>query len=319
MFVLIKIIQESTLPKLSETGLYQTSDETSKITECVKWELQHLKEIKPDEIKDPLALIRFNGDSIVRAATDAYMNGKIVISYNKEDSRALQLLPYLVVMDKKSGRVKKVVIFANTFMDNLTSDAQYTRLGAVMEAAYLAYKLAEDQNKFVMNDLLMMNLCSVYTVMACLPLQPLKFSGDNMMKATLYVISYFYKMFRGANISESNIPFKRLVPNTNNLDPEVIKQIVQDVKDNAGNSFMGLIELIKKINPVSYKAIDTRYMLEFIGKCGNYVPFSLENISYLFLVLTSATYSTTTVGNALRALIKPNTKPILQMMSTIIS
>lgn len=284
------IIQETaTLPKLSQTSLYRKFDQTSDLSKTIVAEIKKSKDyiVTPDSIKELLSLIKLNGDAIAKKAVDAYTKGDIIIIFNKETSQIPQSLPYLVVTP--GGKSTKAYIFADKYINKITSATEYSSLMALMEAAYLAMKLQTEPDTFLMNSQLMLTLCSLYTFLVTTPLeQKLYMKGENLTKAMAYTITYFYKMIRGEDVTTESIPFKRLLQDK--MDPNTLSQIVDDVKTNPDGSFMGLIKMIMKLNPLRYKNLDSMYMTYFVPACGTSLIFALENIQYLFLLLTSASY-----------------------------
>ena len=287
---MLNLFQEATLPKLSETSLYIKYNETSHISKDIKDEILGSANtvVKPEALKEILSLIRLNGDANAKKAVDAYINGDIVIIYNKETSKIPPSLPYIVMNYK--GKLTAFV-FADKVVNKLGSTADYTNLMATMEAAYLALNLQKTPDMFTMNSQLMLTLCKIYTLMVVAPLeQKVYMKGDNLNKAMMYVIVYFYNMFRGGDLRLESIPFRSLMKDK--IDPAVANQVIDEVVSNTDKSFMGLIALIQKINPLRYKNLDAMYMSYFTSVCGVSLIFALENIGYLFMLITSATYKT---------------------------
>lgn len=287
---MLNLFQEATLPKLSETSLYIKYNETSHISKDIKDEILGSANtvVKPEALKEILSLIRLNGDANAKKAVDAYINGDIVIIYNKETSKIPPSLPYIVMNYK--GKLTAFV-FADKVVNKLGSTADYTNLMATMEAAYLALNLQKTPDMFTMNSQLMLTLCKIYTLMVVAPLeQKVYMKGDNLNKAMMYVIVYFYNMFRGGDLRLESIPFRSLMKDK--IDPAVANQVIDEVISNTDKSFMGLIALIQKINPLRYKNLDAMYMSYFTSVCGVSLIFALENIGYLFMLITSATYKT---------------------------
>ena len=287
---MLNLFQEATLPKLSETSLYIKYNETSHISKDIKDEILGSANtvVKPDALKEILSMIRLNGDANAKKAVDAYINGDIVIIYNKETSKIPPSLPYIVMNYK--GKLTAFV-FADKVVNKLGSTADYTNLMATMEAAYLALNLQKTPDMFTMNSQLMLTLCKIYTLMVVAPLeQKVYMKGDNLNKAMMYVIVYFYNMFRGGDLRLESIPFRSLMKDK--IDPAVANQVIDEVVSNTDKSFMGLIALIQKINPLRYKNLDAMYMSYFTSVCGVSLIFALENIGYLFMLITSATYKT---------------------------
>ncbi len=311
---MLQLFQEASIPKLSETSLYMKFNETSDITNNIKAEISHSKEniVEPDTIKEILALIRLNGDAIAKKSVQSYLNGEIVIIHNKATSKIPSNLPFIVMGYKGTPTA---FIFADKFVNTITAASEYTNLMAVMEAAYLALKLNTSPDLFLMNSQLMLTLCNIYTMMVVSPLeQRLYMKGDNLTKAMMYVITYFYNMFRGENMTVESIPFKRLLNDKVNLD--VANQIIDDVVSNPDKSFMGLLKMISKINPIRYKDLDSMYLSYFTSTCGVSLIFALENIAYLFLLISSASYKTTITSYSLnKTVAMPCKKAVLLLTS----
>jgi hypothetical protein len=206
-------------------------------------------------------------------------------------------------------------IFADKFVNTITAASEYTNLMAVMEAAYLALKLNKSPDMFLMNSQLMLTLCNIYTMMVVAPLeQRLYMKGDNLTKAMMYVITYFYNMFRGDNMQVESIPFKRLL--NDKVNPDIANQIIDDVVSNPDKSFMGLLKLISKINPLRYKDLDSMYLSYFTSTCGVSLIFALENLAYLFLLISSASYKTTITSYSLnKTVAMPCKKAVLLLTS----
>ena len=307
--------ESATVPKLSETALYTKFDETSHISDNIKYEITHSKEVQvaPETLKEIMALIRLNGDPVAKKAVEAYLKGDIIIINNKAASKIPPNLPYLVM-----GMKGKMVafIFADKFMNNITASGEYTSLMAVMEAAYLALKFQENPDKFLMNGPLMLTLCNAYALMTSAPLeQRLFMKGENLTKAYIYIVAHFYNMIRGGAITVETIPFKRLL--SDKVEPSVLNAIVDDVVNNPDKSLMGLIRMITKINPIRYKDLESMYLSYFTATCGISLIFALENIPYLFLLITSAYYKTTltafNINKAVGVIAKKTLATITQM------
>jgi hypothetical protein len=90
----------------------------------------------------------------------------------------------------------------------------------------------------------------------------------------------------------------------------MFQQIVEDVKSMDDTSFLSLLELIKKINPVRYKDISNMYVTYFVQTCGMPIIFALENPTYLVLLLTSASYKTRLTQFGLNKLVGATCKKI---------
>ena len=207
-------------------------------------------------------------------------------------------------------------IFADKVVNNITAASEYTNLMAVMEAAYLALKLNTSPDLFLMNSQLMLTLCNIYTMMVVAPLeQRLYMKGDNLTKAMMYVISYFYNIFRGDNMTVESIPFKRLL--NDKVNPDIANQIIDDVVSNPDKSFMGLLKMISKINPIRYKDLDSMYLSYFTSTCGVSLIFALENIAYLFLLISSASYKTTITSYSLNKTVSMPCKKAVMLLTSV--
>ena len=260
--------------------------------------------------------MKLNGDPIVKKAIDAFIKGDIVIIFDKVTSVIPQTLPFIVLTDK--DKKTKVHIFADRFISNLQSNQEYRSLMAVLEASYLALQLTTQPNKFLMNSQLMLLICYIYNFMSIMPLeQKLYMKGDNLVKARLYFIAYFYKMINGTDISVDNIPFKRII--SDKVDPSVLSQVVDDIKNMPDNSIMNVVELLKKINPVRYKDLSSQYVPFFSTSCGVPLIFALENIQYLFLLITSAPNKTTLTQYGLNQTVIQQCRKVISLLQSIIS
>jgi hypothetical protein len=312
---MLQLFQEASVPKLSETSLYMKFNETSDITNNIKAEISQSKEniVAPETIKEILALIRLNGDAIAKKSVDAYLKGEMVIIHNKATSKIPASLPFIVMGYKGTPTA---FIFADKVVNNITAASEYTNLMAVMEAAYLALKLNVSPDLFLMNSQLMLTLCNIYTMMVVAPLeQRLYMKGDNLTKAMMYVISYFYNIFRGDNMTVESIPFKRLL--NDKVNPDVANQIIDDVVSNPDKSFMGLLKMISKINPIRYKDLDSMYLSYFTSTCGVSLIFALENIAYLFLLISSASYKTTITSYSLNKTVSMPCKKAVMLLTSV--
>ena len=312
---MLQLFQEASVPKLSETSLYMKFNETSDITNNIKAEISQSKEniVAPETIKEILALIRLNGDAIAKKSVDAYLKGEMVIIHNKATSKIPASLPFIVMGYKGTPTA---FIFADKVVNNITAASEYTNLMAVMEAAYLALKLNISPDLFLMNSQLMLTLCNIYTMMVVAPLeQRLYMKGDNLTKAMMYVISYFYNIFRGDNMTVESIPFKRLL--NDKVNPDIANQIIDDVVSNPDKSFMGLLKMISKINPIRYKDLDSMYLSYFTSTCGVSLIFALENIAYLFLLISSASYKTTITSYSLNKTVSMPCKKAVMLLTSV--
>ena len=311
---MIQLVQEAELPKLSQTSLYQKFNEVSGITKAAIEEIQNGKEhrVKPEDIPEIISLIRLNGDPIAKKAVEAFQSNEIVIFFNKETSNVPITLPYIVMT---KGNDTRAFIFADKVVNNINSTQEYTSLMAVLEAAYLALKLTKNPNSFVMNRPLMLTLGNIYTLMAVTPLeQKIYIKGDNLVKTMLYLFAYFYRMIDGPEFTI--IPaYKRII--ADKIDESVAKQIMEEVRGLEDNSFMSVLNLIKQINPVRYKDIDVMYMTNFNSTCGTSLIFALENLAYLFLLITSSTYKTGVTAYGINKIVNMPAKKAITLLSAI--
>jgi hypothetical protein len=311
---MIQLFQEAELPKLSQTSLYEKFNQSSGITKSVVEEIQSGKEhrVKPEDIPEIISLIRLNGDPIAKKAVDAFQNNEIVIFFNKETSKVPTALPYIVMT---KGNDTRAFVFADRVVNNINSTQEYTSLMAVIEAAYLALRLTKNPNSFVMNRPLMLTLGNIYTLMAVTPLeQKIYMKGDNLVKTMLYLFAYFYRMIDGPEFTI--IPaYKRII--SDKIEDSVVKQIMEEVRSLEDNSFMSVLNLIKQINPVRYKDIDVMYMTHFNSTCGTSLIFALENLSYLFLLISSATYKTGVTAYGINKVVNMPAKKAVSLLSAI--
>jgi hypothetical protein len=81
---------------------------------------------------------------------------------------------------------------------------------------------------------------------------------------------------------------------------------------------MGLVELFKKINPIRYKDLDAQYMPIFVSVCGMAIMLALENPTYLFLLITSATYKSPLTQFGLNRTVKDVTKRIQVLLTQVL-
>jgi len=312
---MFEIFQEAELPKLTETSLYIRFNQINKLTENIIEEIKNSNQtrIKPESIPEIISLMKLNGDVIVKKAMKHVEIGNIIIIYNKETSKIPTSLPFVVI--SQHGTTKSYV-FADKVVNKINSPQEYTNLMAVVEAAYLARALFIKPSTFTMNRQLVLTLCDIYTRMVVAPLeQKLYMKGDNLVKAILYIIAYFYRMIDGPNISAGSIPYKRLVPDK--LDDSLFKQIVEDIKSLPNMDFMNFLDLIIKINPVRYKDLKSTYITHFTSTCGISLIFALENLGYLFLLASSANYKTPITSYNLNRYVSMNVKKLITLMSSL--
>ena len=313
---MIRFIQEAALPKLSQTSLYAKFDQTSNVTASLREELASASENvqKPDDLKEIVALMQLNGDAVVKKTIDAWAKGEIVVLFNNETSKLPSALPYICI--GKEGAVK-CYVFADKLITKLNSTNEYINLMAGLEAGYLALRLQKEPNRFISNRNVMMLFADIYQFMVLSPLEiRLYMKGDNLTKAMMYAIAFFYKIIDGDAMSIENINFKRLMKDK--VDMNVAKQVVEEVRGLPSASFMDLLELIKKINPVRYGQLDAEYLRHFVSTCGVYITFALENPAYLFLAMTSSSYKTKLTSFNLNKLIGAYSKKcITQLVSMV--
>lgn len=301
-----QVIQEvATLPKLSQTSLFQKFDSVSDITQSVVAELKNGDKyvVKPQEIEEVIQIIKLNGDSIVKKAVQAYLAGTIIIINNKETSKIPQVLPYIVVSNKEGTRC---YIFADRFMTNIKSTQEYRNLMTVLEAAYLSLALHQDPKRFLMNAQLQLPMCDCWWRMIVTPLEAkLYMKGDNLTKASMYAIAFYYKMIHG-QVQVGTVPFARFI--RDKVEPSVQKQIIDEVNATPDNSIFTLIELIKRINPLRYKDLEQKYIGYFTQACGVSILFAIENMQYLFLLITSALWKSSLSGFSLNKIVQASAK-----------
>lgn len=310
---MVEIFQEADIPKLSQTSLYAKFNESSGISQKIVEEIGQSKDkiVKKEDINELLSLMRLNGDPIVKKAINEFEDGKIIIIFNKETSVIPTTLPFMV---NAKGSDSTAYIFADKFMNNVKNASEYTTLMAIMEAAYLAKRLQTQPTAFINNRPLMLNLCNLYTLMVIAPLeQKLYIKGENLTKAMLYVMSFFYKMIDGNDFTI--IPgYKRII--ADKIDDAIVKQIESEVRGIPENSIMELLELIKRLNPVRYEEIDKTYVTYFIRTCGVSLLFALEYLPYLFILVTSAAYKTGLTSPGVNKLISQQVRKTITLLST---
>ena len=273
----------------------------------------HIKDfmIRSTDIQDVVSFMRLNGDAILKKAIAAWDKGDIVVIFNP-NSKVPPVLPY-IISGKDSPRC---YIFANTLMSKLTNQSEIINLMAGLEAGFLALNMQLNPNKFINNRELILASCMAYQYMANAPLeQRLYMKGDNLVKAMLYSIAFFYKIIDGDKMSVEKINYKRML--NQKVDPKMVQEIVQQVQGIEGTNFMELLNLIKNINPVRYKDIGNTYLNYFVASCGVYLIFALENPQYLMLLITSAAYKTKLTNFGLNKLISVPCKKILTAMTSM--
>ena len=315
---MIQIIQEATrqdAPRLTDSSLYAQFEKQSGITQKVRETIANTeKYVKPAELKEIMALIRLNGSAIAKKAVQKFEEGKMVIIFNKDQSKIPPVLPFIVVKNKKGESTP--FVFADRVVSNLTSPNEYPNLMATMEAAYLAAAFQSKPTTFLLNRQLVLNLCELYTFMWLMPLeQKLYMKGDNLNKAMMYVISYFYRMVDGDAMSEERIPFKRMLKDK--VNTAVLNQIVTEVRMLPNDAVINLINLLKQINPVRYENLDATFMTYFTSSCGIPLIFALENIQYLFLLVASAYYKTKVTAYGLNKTVSDHVRKCISTLSSM--
>lgn len=313
---MLQIMQEAVLPKLSQSSLYVKYDQTSGITQSLREELANSQAFiqKPDDMKEIVALMQLNGDGIIKKAVEAWNKGEIVVIFNHETSKIPSVLPYIVIGQAGS---QKCYIFADRVMTRINSTNEYINLMATLEAGFLALRMQQNPDRFISNRNVMLIFADLYQFMATCPLEVrLYMKGDNLTKAMMYCIAFYYKLIDGEMMSKENINFKRLLKDQ--VNNEWATQIVGEVKALQDNSFMNILELIKQINPVRYGNLDAVYLQQFIACCGIYIVFALENPQYLFLLMTSASYKTKLTSFNMNKLVGTQSKKcITQLISMV--
>ena len=158
--------------------------------------------------------MKLNGDALAKKVVDAFEKGDIIIHFNKEFQSNIKSVPSTIpFLVTKVGNDQKVFVFASSFMKNITSSSEYRNLLTVMEAGYLALNLVKHPNKFTMNRSLMQKMCWVYTIMTTSPMeQRLYMKGENLTKAMLYTIAYFYGCIDGKDsLDVASLPVKSII------------------------------------------------------------------------------------------------------------
>lgn len=317
MGIKFEYISEQALPKVSETSLFKKQYEQPSVKANVIAALKDTSHfVKKETLTEILSLMKLNGDSLAKKVVESYEKGDIIIHFNKEyqteHKGVPSTIPYLVT---KMGDSQKVVVFASSFMKNITSSTEYRNLLTVMEAGFLALCLVKNPNKFTMNRPLIQKMCLAYTIMTTSPMeQRLYMKGENLTKAMLYTIAYFYRMIDGADaLNPASLPVKSII--ADKIDQNLLKSIVEEVKTMPNNDFMTYLELIKKINPIRYKDLSTQYLSMFNSCCGLSIMFALENLQYMFLVVTSANYKSSLTQFGLNRIVKDASKSIHVMLN----
>ena len=310
---MFKVFQEADLPKLSQTSIYSKYDQASHITQSVKEELGNIKDtmVRPAMIPEMISLMKLNGDPIVKKAIDAYEKNEIVVIFNPQTSKIPSTLPFIIV---NQGGSPKCFMFADKVCTKLNNQTEYTNFMATLEASYLALSLYKNPNKFISNRNVMITLCNLYTIMATAPLeQRLYMKGDNLVKAMMYIITYFYRIIDGDRMTPESIPYKRII--SDKVDNSTIKLIVSEIKALPDLGFFNVLGLIKNINPVRYKNLDNMYLTYFTSSCGIPLIFALENLSYVFLLMTSSVYKTPVTQYGLNKTVATTARKLLKELN----
>jgi hypothetical protein len=311
---MIQIFQEAVLPKLSQTSLYSKYDQSSGITDAVKAEFSTIKDhmVQSSDVQELVALMKLNGDPIIKKAIAAWDKGDVVVIFNPT-SKIPSVLPYIIAGKDQP----RCYVFADRLMSKLNNQIEYVNLMAGIEAGYIALCMQKNPNKFINNRDLMLAWCNVYQAMTVAPMeQRLYMKGDNLVKAMLYAIAYFYKMIDGDRMSAERINYKRLL--NQKVDPKLFQQIVEEVKGLDNNGFFTFLNLIKKINVVRYKNLENLYLNYFVASCGVYEIFALENPQYLMLLITSANYKTKLSNYGLNRMLSMPCKKIITLMTGMV-
>ena len=311
---MFKFFTEAELPKLSQTSLFEKMNQDNSITTGVKEELKNASKyrVMPDDIPEIVALMKLNGDASIKKALKMFSEGSIVVLFHPESTKIPTSLPFIVIKNEQ-----RVYVFADKVVTKLNSQKEYTNLMATIEAAYYALMISMKSNTFTMNRPLMLTLCNLYTLMVTLPLeQKVYMKGENLTKAMLYTIFYFYRIIDGPDrISPSTVAYKKII--ADKVSESAVAQIVTDIKNMETNDFMNLIKLIMNINPVRYKNLDVMYMQHFVSSCGAPLVFALENPGYLFLAVTSSYYKSTVTSFNLNKILSALAKKIISLLGTI--
>lgn len=310
---MFKVFQEADLPKLSQTSIYSKYDQASHITQSVKEELGNIKDtmVRPAMIPEMISLMKLNGDPIVKKAIDAYEKNEIIVIFNPQTSKIPSTLPFIIV---NQGGSPKCFMFADKVCTKLNNQTEYTNFMATLEASYLALSLYKNPNKFISNRNVMITLCNLYTIMATAPLeQRLYMKGDNLVKAMMYIITYFYRIIDGDRMTPESIPYKRII--SDKVDNSTIKLIVSEIKALPDLGFFNILGLIKNINPVRYKNLDNMYLTYFTSSCGIPLIFALENLSYVFLLMTSSVYKTPVTQYGLNKTVATTARKLLKELN----
>lgn len=313
---MFKLFTEAELPKLSQTSLYARMNKDGVISNAIKDEIKNSAKyrVTPDMIQESLSLMKLNGDASIKKVIKSFEGGEIVLIFNPEHSKIPPALPYIIINHETGPRA---YIFADKVVTKINSQREYINLMAVMEAAYYALALFKKPALITMNRETLITLCNIYTIMVTLPLeQHLYMKGDNLIKAMLYVIFYFYRIIDGPEkLSPSSVAYKKIV--SDKVPESSVKEIVEEIKNMETNNFIELLGIIKKINPIRYENLDVMYMQHFVSSNGASLIFAIENPGYLFLLVTSAMYKTQLTSFNLNKTVTPVAKKCITQLQSI--
>lgn len=313
---MFEIIMEAMLPKLSQTSLFAQMNRDNVVSDAVRAEISKMKEyrVMPEQIPEIMALMKLNGGPNIKNAIRAYVNGDVIVLYHKDNQKIPIALPFIIVT--LNGK-ECAVVFADKVVSNLNSQREFNNLMATIEAAYYALALHRKQTAVTNNRNIVLGLADLYTRMVTMPLeQKIYMKGDNLTKAMLYTITFFYRIIDGPDkLSVQSIPFKKII--SDKVTEGTLKQIIEDVKSLEDNRFMGLIHLIQNINPIRYKDLDAMYLQHFTTACGAPLIFALENPGYLFLLATSADYKTSLTSFNINKTCAGNAKKLIKMLGNL--
>lgn len=313
---MFEIIMEAALPKLSQTSLFNQMNRDGAISNAVREEIGKAKEyrVTPEQIPEVMSIMKLNGGPNIKNALKAYVNGDIIVLYHKDNKKIPTALPFIIVT--LNGK-ETAVVFADKVMSSLTSQREMNNLMATIEAAYYALALQRKPIAVTNNRNIVLGLADLYARMVTMPLeQKIYMKGDNLTKAMLYTITFFYRIIDGADrLSTQSIPFKKII--SDKVTEGTLKQIIEDVKGLPDNNFMSLIKLIQQINPIRYKDLDAMYLQHFTSACGVPLIFALENPGYLFLLATSADYKSTLTSFNLNKTCSGNAKKLIKMLGNL--
>jgi hypothetical protein len=304
------------LPKLSQSSLYVKFDQQSQLTQKMREAISNPEAyVKPESMKEIMALIRLNGSKFAKLAADKFENGQLKIIYEADTPKMnTSVLPFLV-RGMKDGTVTPYV-FATKLVSNIQSTSEYYNLMADMEAAYLAAALVKNPAQMLLNRQVVLNLCELYIYLWLMPLeQKLYMKGENLTKAQIYIISYFYRMIDGDRATADSIPFNRFL--RDRVPDSVLKQLVSQVHEMESMAIEHLIALIIQLNPIRYKDLQSTFMSYFQASCGVPLIFALENPQYLFLLLTSSYYKTKITAYALNKTALETSRKCMKNLSGI--